>query len=135
MGREQLIADPRFCTNGQRVAHRQALREVLRDCLSDLSSADCIELLGQQQIVVGAVRSYSQVLASPDVQTSGILVESHAPDGSAYRAVGLPYRMGSAPRPAPDAAPSAGADSHALLSELGYCSSEIADMQRDGVIN
>lgn len=134
VGREELATDPRFVTNARRVEHREALRAVLRECLSDMTSEQCVDLLGRQQIVAGTVRSYAQVLASPDVQASGILVEAPARDGTAYRAVGLPYRLGDAARPAPGAAPCVGADTDELLAAVGYTPADIAAMRHDGVV-
>jgi crotonobetainyl-CoA:carnitine CoA-transferase CaiB-like acyl-CoA transferase len=134
LGRDDLANDPRFARNELRVAHREALRAVLRDCLSDLSSEQCVALLTRHQIVAGAVRSYAQVLQSRDVEASGLVVEAVGADGSAYRALTLPYRIDDAPRPSPAAAPDCGADSEALLTEAGYGSDEIASMRRDGVV-
>jgi crotonobetainyl-CoA:carnitine CoA-transferase CaiB-like acyl-CoA transferase len=74
------------------------------------------------------------VLASPDIAASGILVDASAPDGTSYRAVGLPYRLGDAPRAAPRAAPAGGADSDELLSQAGYSALEIAELRRAGAV-
>jgi crotonobetainyl-CoA:carnitine CoA-transferase CaiB-like acyl-CoA transferase len=133
LGREDLAGDARFSTNERRVAHRSALRAVLRACLSARSSEECVALLTRHQIVVGAVRSYSQVLESADLARSGLVVD--AIDGSGerrYRALSLPYRFDDAPRPAPPAAPACGADSDALLAEAGYGADEIAALRRSG---
>lgn len=134
MGRQELATDPRFSTNACRVENRTALRLLLEECLSSLSSAECVELLGSKQIVTGAVRSYDQVLHSPDIAASGILVDAPASHGSSYRVVGLPYRFGDAPRPAPPAAPACGADSDALLREAGYTDDEIAGLRGIGAL-
>jgi crotonobetainyl-CoA:carnitine CoA-transferase CaiB-like acyl-CoA transferase len=134
MGRDELVSDPRFCTNARRVEHRAALRAVLRECLSGLSSEECVTLLGRNQIVAGAVRTYSQVLASPDIRESGILVDAAASDGAHYQAVGLPYRLGDAPQAAPPAAPSCGADSDAVLAEAGYTETDVTEMRRARVV-
>ncbi|MFS2049125.1 CoA transferase, partial [Variovorax sp. CT11-76] len=67
-----------------RVRHRTELRAVLRECLSAFTSEECVALLSRNQIVVGAVRSYRQVLDSEDVQASGMLVDAVAADGSRY---------------------------------------------------
>lgn len=134
MGREELATDPRFATNADRVAHRAALREVLSDCLSNFSSEECVQLLSRHQIVVGAVRRYRDVLASPDVQASGILVDAASADGARYRALGLPYRFGDAPRPAPAAAPECGADGARVLAEAGYSEQEIAALRQSRVL-
>ena len=129
VGREELAADPRFCSNAQRVAHRGDLRLELQACLSGYTSDECVALLSRHQIVAGAVRRYRDVLDSADVQASGILVDAQAADGRHYRALGLPYRMGSAPRPAPRAAPACGADGDAVLAEAGYNAQEIAALR------
>lgn len=134
VGREELANDPRFCSNARRVANRPELREVLRECLSGYTSEECVALLGRNRIVAGAVRRYAEVLASPDVAASGILVDAASPDGAHYRALGLPYRFGDAPRPAPPAAPACGADGAALLSEAGYTDAEIASLRQGRVV-
>jgi crotonobetainyl-CoA:carnitine CoA-transferase CaiB-like acyl-CoA transferase len=134
VGREDLAADPRFCSNERRVAHRAELREVLRECLSGFTSEECVALLGRNQIVAGAVRRYRDVLQSADVAASGMLVEAVAAQGDGYRALGLPYRFGDAPRAAPHAAPACGADAQAVLAEAGYSEPEIAALRREGAV-
>ncbi|MBU1361115.1 MAG: CoA transferase [Gammaproteobacteria bacterium] len=133
MGREELIADPRFDTNRHRVENRPALREVLRDWLAGFTSDECVQLLGRNGIVAGAVRSYSQVLASPDLAASGMLVEAPASDGTGYRALGLPYRLGDRPRAEPAAAPDIGAHCDDVLAEAGYSATEIDALKRAGI--
>lgn len=130
LGREELARDARFCTNEQRVANRGALRAVLRECLSGRSSEDCVALLSRHQIVAGAVRSYRQVLQSADFAASGLLVEAAGTGGARHRVVGIPYRIDDSPRPSPAAAPARGADSDALLAEVGFSAENIADLRR-----
>jgi crotonobetainyl-CoA:carnitine CoA-transferase CaiB-like acyl-CoA transferase len=132
--REELADDPRFATNALRVRHRAELRQVLADCLSGFTSRQCVDLLGGQQIVCGAVRSYRDVLASPDVAASGLLVRAAAADGTDYQALGLPYRFGDAPRAALPAAPAAGADGAAVLAEAGFSGHEIEVLRRTGAV-
>ncbi len=134
VGREELITDPRFCSNALRVRHRDELRAVLRDCLSAMSSEECVALLGRHQIVVGAVRSYGQVLQSPDVQASGMLVEAASADGTRHAALALPYAFGDAPRAAPRAAPDCGGDTDAVLGALGFDARQITALRRQGAV-
>ncbi len=134
VGREELITDPRFCSNALRVRHRDELRAVLRDCLSAMSSEECVALLGRHQIVVGAVRSYGQVLQSPDVQASGMLVEAASADGTRHAALALPYAFGDAPRAAPRAASACGGDTDAVLGALGFDARQITALRRQGAV-
>lgn len=134
LGREELVQDPRFSSNEQRVAHRAELRQVLDECLSAYTSDAAVQMLSQHQIVAGAVRPYRDVLTNADVMATGIFVESASSDGGRYRALGLPYRMGSGARPTPAAAPECGADSAEVLAELGYSAHDISTMRESGVV-
>lgn len=132
LGREELASDERFRTNEQRVAHRDALKAVLRDCLSAYTSEDCVAMLSRHGIVAGAVRSYAQVLRSEDLDASGLLVDAFGADGEHYRTLGLPYRFDAAPRPSLAAAPACGGDGDALLAEVGFDADAIAALRRAG---
>jgi crotonobetainyl-CoA:carnitine CoA-transferase CaiB-like acyl-CoA transferase len=134
LGREELAQDPRFSSNARRVTHRTALRAVLRECLSERSSEECVSLLARNQIVAGAVRSYAQALSSADIEASGLIVESVDADGVRHRTLGLPYRIDDASRAALDPAPACGADSDALLAEVGYPAEQIASLRGAGVL-
>jgi len=134
LGREELVQDPRFSSNEQRVAHRAELRQVLDECLSAYTSDAAVQMLSQHQIVAGAVRPYRDVLTNADVMATGIFVDSASSDGGRYRALGLPYRMGSGARPTPAAAPECGADSAEVLAGLGYSAHEISTMRESGVV-
>ncbi len=134
VGREALATDERFVTNALRVKHRAELRGVLKECLSGYTSEECVSLLGGNQIVVGAVRRYHEVLAGADMLVSGILVDATAPGGEGYRALGLPYRLGEAPRAAPPAAPACGADTDEVLAQAGYSPHEIEALRGSAVV-
>lgn len=134
IGREELARDPRFSRNELRVANRDALRVVLRECLSSRTSEECVALLSGNQIVVGAVRTYSQVLSSPGLGASGLVVEARGANGQRYRTLGLPYRIDDTPPAAPHAAPACGADTDALLTEAGYGADEIAALRQAGAV-
>lgn len=134
VGREALADDPRFRSNALRVRHRTELRAVLRECLSAFTSEECVALLSRNQIVVGAVRSYRQVLDSEDVQASGMLVDAVAADGSRYPSLALPYSLGEAPRARPRAASACGEDTDEVLGALGFGAQEIAELRRDGAV-
>lgn len=134
VGREALATDPRFCTNTLRVKHRAELRIVLQECLSGFTSEECVAMLSRHQIVVGSIRSYSQVLESRDVQASGILVETQDRDGHGEPVLALPYRLGDAPRATPPAAPACGAQTDQLLAELGMSASQVEELRRAGAV-
>lgn len=134
MQRAELIDDPRFATNARRVANRPALREVLHDCLSHLSSEECVALLGANQIVTGAIRDYAQVLESPDVQDNELIVEVRSESGEIYRSLGLPYRFAESARRQTRPAPALGENSEEILREAGYDEAQIRSLRAARVV-
>jgi len=134
VGRETLATDARFRTNALRVQHRAELRTVLRECLSSFTSEECVALLSRNNIVVGFVRSYRQVMQSEDVQASGILVDALDENGQRYTTLALPYRLDDGPRAAPGHAPACGADTDRVLVDLGISIDNISELRRNGVV-
>lgn len=120
MGRPELVADPRFCSNAQRVKNRPAMREAIDQALSRYTSDECVALLSEAQIVVGVVRGYDQVAQSADLLASGMVVYATNREGSTYRSLGMPYTLDGVRRRSLTASPAAGADTDAVLEEAGF---------------
>jgi crotonobetainyl-CoA:carnitine CoA-transferase CaiB-like acyl-CoA transferase len=137
-GRESLVDDERFSSNARRVANRPALKAVLGECLSGMTSEEAITLLAANQIVAGAVRTFGQAARSVDVAANGLIRETLAAEDAGadapYRALGRPYRMAGVARDALPPARGIGADSVAVLSELGYDGSTIDALVAAGVV-
>lgn len=107
IGAPELGGDPRFATNELRVANRPAMKEAVGAQLARLGTRECVELLTRNNIVVGVVRSYADVLAGEDFRASGMVVEA-ATNGSqaGYTTFGLPQQaLCDTPRQATQAAP------------------------------
>lgn len=133
-GREAAITDPRFATNAARVANRPAMKVMLAECLSSMTSEAAIDLLVRHGIVAGAVRSYSQAARSADVIANGLIQPTADADGTAYRTLGRPYRMASVPpRPLHGARP-IGADTREVLAELGVAPADVDALLEAGVV-
>lgn len=134
MNRPDLVSDPRFCTNAERVRNRPAMRQLMNEALSHLSSEDFVARLSEAQIVVGAVRNYAQALESADIRACGLVVEASGENGSHYRTLGLPYTIDGHPRLAPTASPAAGADTETVLLDAGLSHQELDALRAEGVI-
>jgi crotonobetainyl-CoA:carnitine CoA-transferase CaiB-like acyl-CoA transferase len=134
IGRPALGDDPAFSTNDRRVRNRGAMREALAGALGALSTRECVALLADAGIVVGAVRGYADVVASDDVRASGLLVEAPGAQGDRCLTLGLPYSIDDAPRHAGTAPGDPGADTDAVLGEAGIDAAGRDALRRAGAI-
>jgi len=138
IGQPALAGDPRFASNEDRVRHRAALAEVLQQALGRDTGEEARARLERHGVVVGVVRSYPQVLASADVQASGVFQPVADGQGGELLLPGLPFRFGEAHRdgfpPALPAVPRLGEHTAEVLAEAGYAADEIRRLQQGGVV-
>lgn len=123
IGRPELADDARFATNQDRVAHRPELLAVLGAALSERTSEECVALLTGAELVAGAVKSYPEVLAGPDVAASGLFGEVAHASGAPVPAIGMPYRLDGGRGPS-GTAPALGQDTAEVLREAGFTEAE-----------
>jgi crotonobetainyl-CoA:carnitine CoA-transferase CaiB-like acyl-CoA transferase len=134
IGRPELATDPRFATNEARVINRVEMLRLLSDALSHLDSEAAADLLAKNSIVVGVVRSYPQLISSAEFRHGDFVVEAKLPDGSIAKAVRPAYRFSDGAGDGPATLPALGADTSAILAELGRSSGQIDELERDGVV-
>jgi crotonobetainyl-CoA:carnitine CoA-transferase CaiB-like acyl-CoA transferase len=104
-------------------------------CLSHSPSDECVRLLGEQQIVVGAVRGFAQAQASEDVLANGLIADVEPRAGEAgYRTLRLPYTMAESPVPPTRAAPRVGEHGTEILLEAGFAQAEVDALRAAGVL-
>ncbi|MGH7040382.1 MAG: CaiB/BaiF CoA transferase family protein [Stellaceae bacterium] len=130
----ELRDDPRFLTNDLRVANRAAINAAIAARLKTDTAAHWIDTLNAAGVPCDRVMTLSEVFADPQVREQQMAVTVDHPGHGAVRMLGFPLKFAEAPcrvhRPAPDL----GADSDAVLRELGYSSGEIAQLRASGAV-
>ncbi len=131
-GLQPLARDPRFRTFADRLANRDALRPILRAAFLRRTTAEWIERL-RGHVPVAPVYSVEETLADEQVIAREMVIAvEHARFGR-LREVGCPIKMdGVVPRYAPAAA--LGADTAAVLAEVGVDERELAGLRARGVV-
>jgi crotonobetainyl-CoA:carnitine CoA-transferase CaiB-like acyl-CoA transferase len=131
---DQLATDPRFATNGDRVANRAALRPLLAQRFAARSTAAWLERLGEAGIPCGAIKGVLEAFESEQAQAREMTVEVEHPLLGPLRQVGVPFKLAATPATIRSAPPLLGEHSAEILAELGYTPAEVAHLRVHRVI-
>lgn len=132
--RPELLADPRYASNQARVAHREALLEVLLPIFATRSTAEW-EALGEAEgIPGGPVLSVSEALAHPQVDARGTVLTHQHPKAGAIRTLSSPVRLDGAQPEAGAPPPLLGQHTRELLRRYGYSEAEAEELRTDGAV-
>jgi len=135
VGVADLADDPRFVTNAARNANRPMLITRIQDALLAKSYEEWESILMPAGIPMGAINTLDQVVAHPQVQARGALVESTHPVAGTIKAVGPPVRLSDTPGSVRTPAPLLGQHTAQVLRErLGMSEDDIARLQAQRVI-
>jgi formyl-CoA transferase len=94
----ELLTDPRFVTNTDRMAHRDELAAELEIRLAIATTDEWVTLLLAAGVPAGPIRDYQQVLdEDPHVQARGMVQEVDHPVEGRVRVLGSPIRMSRTP--------------------------------------
>jgi formyl-CoA transferase/CoA:oxalate CoA-transferase len=135
IGRPDLTDDPRFRTNRDRILHRDALIQTLRDIFLTRSFEEWETLLLEAGIPVGALNNLGQLVEHPQVKARDSLVDTVHPKAGPVRMVGVPVRLSATPGAVRSPSPSLGEHTaETLRNVLGMNEAEIEQLIRDGVV-
>jgi crotonobetainyl-CoA:carnitine CoA-transferase CaiB-like acyl-CoA transferase len=130
--RPDLLADERFATGPGRVEHRVELEGIVEETFRERDADDWLRRLEAVGLPYGRVRGMAEVLAHPQVVARRLLREIESPSGP-IPTMESPLHMSRSPV-AEGPLPALGADTDAVLREVGYSSDEIATFRREGAI-
>ncbi len=128
----ELAQDPRFISNSQRSAHREALRGLIVAAFADLDSAQVIERLDRATIANARVNDMHGVWQHPQLKARQRWTEIDSPSGAIPSL--LPPGHNPAFTPRMDAVPALGEHTESILGELGYTSEDIEQLRAAGVV-
>src|SRR5262249_5607436 len=130
--RPELVDDRRFATNVRRVKHRAALIAILEKQFAARRAKQWVDACRRAGVPASLVRGVREALRTP---AGRALVDAVAhPVIGRYEAVRNPVKTDGARPSAGLPPPELGAETDAILRELGYRARDVARFRRDGVI-
>ena len=136
MGREDLIADPRYKDPRSRMRIADEVDGLVAGWTRTLTREAIIEMLIAEGVPSAPVRSIEELIADPDVASRAMLIGSEFPTRGPIKVLGSPLKLSEAPcdpdrirRP-----PALGEHNAEVFGALGISSAELGKLKADGVV-
>ena len=132
LGLEELVADPRFATNADRVGNKPALYEVLEATLRELTVGEIVARLDAASVPCGPIRDVAELAADPQARSQDLFPEVVHPTLGTLRLTGFPYHFRGTPLAIRYPPPLLGQHTAEILAEIGYAPAEVEALVADG---
>ncbi|MDO9077772.1 MAG: CoA transferase [Brevundimonas sp.] len=126
IGRPDLILDPRFRTNADRLNNVAALDEVIGSFIAGFDQTDLVALMEKAEVTVGPIYDIGQIMVDPHVVEREILADYPDADIGSLPMHHVVPRMSETPGSIRYPAPRLGEHNRALLGELGIGDADYA---------
>jgi crotonobetainyl-CoA:carnitine CoA-transferase CaiB-like acyl-CoA transferase len=135
LGHPEWSSDARFATNGPRVAHRQALRDLITLALRGGKRAEWVERLNAATVSCGPINEIADLAADPQVMARGAIVEMSDHSLGVVRSAASPLRLSASPPVYRSAPPVLGEHTEAVLAEwLGLGVADVETLRKKGAL-
>jgi crotonobetainyl-CoA:carnitine CoA-transferase CaiB-like acyl-CoA transferase len=129
VARGDLLDDPRFRSNADRLRHVAALRTELERTLAAFKSDDLCRELMRAGVPAGAVNTVPQAFAQPHTAHRDMLVESEG-----HRAPGIPVKLAQTPGGTGRRPPRLNEHANEILADAGFDQSAIDGLIEAGIV-
>jgi crotonobetainyl-CoA:carnitine CoA-transferase CaiB-like acyl-CoA transferase len=125
LGREDLLQDPRFASNKERVKHRHILVPILQGETQKFPTTVLNELLDKASVPCAPVNTLDNVLTDPQTQAREMIVDIPHPLIPDLRLLGLPIKLSKTPGDVRLPPPLKGQHTEEVLIGMGYSLADI----------
>jgi formyl-CoA transferase len=133
IGREELIADPRFATREARGQHEAEIDQILSDWTRRHDKHEAMRPIGGAGVPAGAVFDTGDLLGEPSFEERGIIQTMQHPNGE-LRMPTFPVRFDGTPPPVKPA-PLLGEHTADVFDDwLGMSAADVEGLRRDGIV-
>ena len=135
IGVEELIKDPRFITNSDRLSNQDDLDNVISNFIKKFDRDPLLKVFSKEGITVGPVLDISEIIEHPYILDRNILIEHHNNEyGNILMHQAFP-RLSKTPGKVKSSAPSIGENTNNILKEIGLTKSQIDKLRDNKIIN
>ena len=134
IGRADLLENPRYKTNAERVKHAQELDAIVGDFIGQMTLAENLEFFDKHEVTVGPVYDIAQFVQDPHVRAREIVAEYPDDEMGTIPMHGVVPKMSRTPGAIRAPAPKLGEHNREILGGLGLSDVEIQSLAEGDVI-
>lgn len=134
IGRPELVSDPRFLTNHDRIQNSAVLDEIVGVWIAERSRDEAIESLSRSGAAVGPIYDVAELLEDPQVKARGSFETWQDPDLGEIVIPSVVAKFSRTPGGVRHLGQGQGEATRDVLTELGYSPDEIRDLGEQGAI-
>ncbi|MFF8949508.1 CaiB/BaiF CoA transferase family protein [Streptomyces sp. NPDC014940] len=134
VGRPELAEEPWFATGAQRAAHADVLDEAVGGWIAARDRAEVLAAFEKAEAAVAPVQDVRDVLADPQYQALDTVTSVDDPELGPLRMQNVLFRLSGTPGAIRWAGRPHGADTDAVLTELGLSPDELRALREEGAL-
>ena len=134
IGMPELIDDPKYRTNTDRVANNDELDPIVGDFMASRTQAELLDLFEKADVTVGPVADIGQLMDHPYINDRAIIVDVPDADMGRMPMHNVIPRMSGSPAALRSPAPELGQHNREIYSELGTDPAELDRLGKEGVL-
>ena len=134
IGRTDLLRDPRFESNADRMKHVKELTHILEATFGAGTTEAWLDLLRASGLPCGPINDMEKVYADPHVRAREMAVALQHPIAGEVRNIGVPVKLSETPAAVRRPAPTLGQHTEEVLEAFGRSPREIERLSKAGVI-
>jgi len=134
IGRPELLAEPAYRTNNDRIAARPQLLPILRDLFAALTLDEAVAVCERARVPFAPIARPEDLFTDPHLKATGGLMETALPNGVRTALPKLPITLHDTAFAIRRDPPCVGQDTAAILRKLGFDSATITDLAAARVV-
>jgi crotonobetainyl-CoA:carnitine CoA-transferase CaiB-like acyl-CoA transferase len=134
VGRPELIDEPWFTTGADRARHADVLDEAVGGWIARHSQSEVIAAFEKAEAAVAPVQDVREVMTDPQYQALDTITTVDDPDLGPIRMQNVLFRLSETPGAIRWAGRAHGADTTAVLTELGLTGPDIDALRAEGAL-
>ncbi len=134
IGRPEMIDDPRFRTNTDRVRNIEECDGAVAAFIAERTLDENMAVFQAAEVTANPVYEIDQLVADEHIQERGVIVEAPDTEAGSVLMHNVIPRLSSTPGKLRHPAPSLGQHTRQVLNEVGYSADRIAALAADGIV-